>query len=159
MLEHTIEELIRMPKKVDGPKLEYDAPAPGKTLEVKLMSPEDLSCKFTMSIFEGKHSSSLVMTIEPGRKTTMQTRHRSDALVRVDMDEKAKHTNPDGTVIEGSHVHIAKEGYGDSYAYAIDSAEAIRVVGESRELVSVFEAFREYCNIDRGLCVNWALGI
>lgn len=128
-MEHTIEELIDMPKKVDGPKLEYDAPAPGKALEVKLMSPEDLSCKFTMSIYEGKHSSSLVMAIEPGRKTTMQTRHRSDALVRVDMDDKAKHTNPDGTVIEGSHVHIAKEGYGDTMR--------IRLIAQKRSASSV----------------------
>ena len=158
-MQHSYDELIKMPKQIDGTKLEYDAPAPGKTLEIKLMSSEDLSCKFKLSIYEGKHSSQISIAVEPGRKTSMQTRHRTETLVRVDVDERAKHTNPDGTVIEGSHVHIAKEGYGDRIAYPIDAEEAIRVIGNDREIISIFESFREFCHIEKALQVNWSLGI
>lgn len=158
-MQHTYDELIKMPKSVDGAKLEYDAPAPGKTLEVKLMSPEDLSCKFKLSIYEGKYSSQVSVAVEPSRKTNIQTRHRTETLVRVDIDERAKHTNPDGTLVEGSHVHIAREGFGDRIAYPIDSDEAIMVVGKDREIISVFESFREYCRIEKALQINWSLGI
>jgi len=158
-MQHSYDELIKMPKQIDGTKLEYDAPAPGKTLEIKLMSSEDLSCKFKLSIYEGKHSSQISIAVEPDRKTSMQTRHRTETLVRVDVDERAKHTNPDGTVIEGSHVHIAKEGYGDRIAYPIDAEEAIRVVGNDKTIISIFESFREFCHIEKALQVNWSLGI
>ena len=158
-MQHSYDELINMPKQIDETKREYDAPAPGKTLEIKLMSPEDLSCKFKLSIYEGKHSSQISIAVESGRKTSMQTRYRTETLVRVDIDERAKHTNPDGTVIEGSHVHIAKEGFSDRIAYPIDAEEAIAVVGGNREIIGVFESFREYCHIEKSLQVNWPLGI
>jgi hypothetical protein len=123
------------------------------------MSPDDLSCKFKLSIYEGKHSSQVSIAVESERKTTIQTRHRTETLVRVDIDERAKHTNPDGTLVEGSHVHIAKEGFGDRIAYPIDSDEAIMVTGANKEIISVFESFREYCRIEKALQINWSLGI
>lgn len=158
-MEHTYQDLIRMPKYVDGPRVVYDAPIPGKALSISLMSSEDRSCKFILTVFEGKRNSALILAAYPGRKTTLQTRQSNDVLVRVDIDPNAKHTNPDDSVIEGSHVHIAREGERDAWAFPFGSAEANEVIGGCVDVFGIFECFRSYCNIESKLQINWSLGI
>lgn len=158
-MNHTVRELIEMRKAVDGDRDVFDAPQPGETIGIKLMSPSDRSVKFGLSIYEGAHSSAISIEISEERKTTMQTRAFSSPLVRVDIDPGAAHTNPDGTVIHGSHVHIATERYGDRVAYPIDSAEARSVIGDARDVPSTFERFLSYCNVEYSFTVNWNLGV
>lgn len=40
------------------------------------------------------------------------------ALLRID---KNFHTNPDGTKLSDTHIHIYQEGYGDKWAYPLDN--------------------------------------
>jgi hypothetical protein len=157
--DEEIAALISMPKFSTEGNAIFDAPTPGRKLEIKLASRIDRSKKFTLSIAEGAHSSVITLKICPARKTTMQTRCLTYPLVRVDIDEKAIHSNPDGTIIKGSHVHIARAGYGDRFAYPFDSSEAKMVAGEVPEVQYVFESFKGYCHIESRLGINWTLGV
>ena len=63
-------------------------------------------------------------------------------LVRLDIDG-APHTNPDGQKLEGTHLHIYREGYDDKWAYPLDP---IRFPNPSN-LCRAFEDFCGYCNV------------
>lgn len=41
-------------------------------------------------------------------------------LLRLDVGCTSKHTNPDGTIIEGSHIHRYTEGFDEKFAMPID---------------------------------------
>ena len=112
-----------------------------------------------LSLYEGARSSALILSLDAPRKFTMQARHASLPLVRIDIDERAKHTNPDGKVLCGSHVHVAVEGYGCSFAFPLNSDEGIMIAGSSEDVPEVFESFRRYCHIDDNLTIKWSLGI
>jgi len=72
-----------------------------------------------------------------------QTRGRMViVLVRLDIDG-APHTNPEGTKINGTHIHLYREGYEDKWAYPIDPSD-FRDITDIRQ---VFIDFCRYCNI------------
>ena len=76
-------------------------------------------------------------------KFRYQTRGRKViVLVRLDIDS-APHTNPDGTQIGRSHLHLYREGYEDRWAFALDSKEFTDPTNMGRS----FEDFCHYCNI------------
>lgn len=158
-LDDPIRDLIEAEKIVDEPRFDFDAPVPGKKTLVRLASAEKRSDKFLLTIYEGKHSSFLSVEVSPGRKSTFQTMHSPDVLVRVDVDENARHTNPDGSVIVGSHVHIANEMEGSRHAYPISSAEAFEVVGSDPNIPDMFQGFLKFCHIDDRLNIRWSLGV
>lgn len=158
-IDEPILELIQMSKTIDGPKTRFNAPAPGSKLEVKLVSFDNPAEKFTLSIAEGARSSSITLAIDAGRKTSMQTRRLSEPLVRIDIDDHAVHTNPDGSLVKGSHVHIASVESGCRWAFPASSDEFIMVAGDGGEIPCVFESFREFCSIERALEIVWSLGV
>jgi len=61
-------------------------------------------------------------------KVRYQTRgRRVIVLIRLDIDG-APHTNPDGTKIDGAHLHIYREGFEDKWAYPIEPTEFSNVI-------------------------------
>jgi hypothetical protein len=77
-------------------------------------------------------------------KVRYQTRGRKIiVLVRVEING-APHTNPDGTRIDGTHIHIYREGFEDKWAYPLDRNN-FRNPQNMREC---FEDFCRYCNIE-----------
>lgn len=77
-------------------------------------------------------------------KYKLQTRGRIlVVLVRLDING-SPHTNPDGQILDGTHLHIYKEGFGDKWAYPMEPSvfEDISSVG------STFRGFCKYCNIE-----------
>lgn len=157
-IDREIETLIRCEKLVCEMNTSYKAPAPGGHLNLRLVSPEIPEERFLLDIYEGMRSSSLTLKIATSRKTTMQTRRSSQPLVRVDIDDRAIHTNPDGCLVRGSHVHIASARYGTKLAFPLESNEGIMVVGKERDIPSIFEGFRRFCNIDASLMIEWGFG-
>lgn len=158
-LEEEIKALIEVDKLLEDSAALYYAPKPGDKLRVKLVSSEKKSEKFQLSIYEGAHSSALVIAIDAKRKTTLQTLHGSDPLVKIDIDQRAKHTNPDGTIITGSHVHVATKEFGAKFAFPINSPEIAEIVGGGDSVEEIFDAFQRFCHIDRNLQINWSLGV
>ena len=78
-------------------------------------------------------------------KVKFQTRGRSIiVLVRLDING-SPHTNPDGKRLNGTHLHLYREGYEDKFAFPIPpiSFSNVNSIGQS------FEDFCRYCNIER----------
>jgi hypothetical protein len=77
-------------------------------------------------------------------KLRYQTRGRAViVLVRLDVDG-APHTNPDGTRIDGFHIHLYREGYEDKWAYPLDPS----VFRDVTDIRRALEDFCRYCNVD-----------
>lgn len=72
-------------------------------------------------------------------KCTYQNRYRNDILLRLEIDGPP-HTNPDGNIIKGTHLHICKEGYGDSWAYPLPD-----IFTNTKDLTTTLIQFLEYC--------------
>jgi len=76
-------------------------------------------------------------------KFKFQTRARTAiVLVRLDLDG-SPHTNPDGTRIGGTHLHVYREGYDDKWAYPLDP----HIFDNPSEIETTFKHFCIYCNI------------
>ena len=73
-------------------------------------------------------------------------------LIRLDING-APHTNPDGTKVGHSHIHLYREGFGDAWASDIDP----NAFSDVSDLEQTFQDFVRYCNI-RGLpTINFSL--
>lgn len=76
-------------------------------------------------------------------KVKLQTRARKIlVLVRLDVDG-APHTNPDGTKIGGTHLHVYREGYDSKWAYPVDPAEFPNL----GDMAATFSDFCHRCHI------------
>ncbi len=103
------QELIEMDKELDCKAFGF--PPCGKLLELKAHS-IDSKHMFQVTI---NRRGSLKLT-----KYTYQNRYSNNTiLVRIDMDERRGHTNPDGTSVPTPHVHLFREGFDDKFAYPL----------------------------------------
>lgn len=76
-------------------------------------------------------------------KARYQTRVRKIVvLARLDIDG-APHTNPDGSVIRSTHLHLYREGYEDKWAYPLDPER----FSDARNIGQLFVDFCALCNI------------
>lgn len=76
-------------------------------------------------------------------KITNQVRARKCiVLVRLDIDA-APHTNPNGSKIGGTHIHLYREGYEDKWAELVSP----RDFRDLSNFAKIFEDFCKYCNI------------
>ncbi|MBZ5630491.1 MAG: hypothetical protein LAO06_16660 [Acidobacteriia bacterium] len=85
-------------------------------------------------------------------KLKKQTRARKiTVLARLDVDG-SPHTNPDGTTIGGTHLHLYKEGFEDRWAFPVPSS-----FSNLTNINQVFVDFCAYCNIQRPPATQVAL--
>jgi hypothetical protein len=64
-------------------------------------------------------------------------------LVRLDVDG-APHTNPDGQIIPGTHLHLFREGFEDKWAYPIDPG----IFTLLSDPGTTFQDFCAFCKIE-----------
>ncbi len=64
-------------------------------------------------------------------------------LVRACIDPDKKHPNPDGTLIEGVHLHVYREGYLDRYAIPLPRSQFPDI-----SIAHFIRDFLIYCNIE-----------
>jgi len=77
-------------------------------------------------------------------KLKLQTHGRKViVLVRLDVDG-APHTNPDGTKLFGTHLHIYRESYEDRWAIPLPLDE----FSNPTNIRQSFQDFCRYCNIE-----------
>jgi hypothetical protein len=76
-------------------------------------------------------------------KIRYQTRARQVVILARLCIDGAPHTNPDGTRLLGSHLHVYREGYDDKWAQPLD---AIRFPNPT-DIVQTFQNFCDFCNI------------
>lgn len=79
------------------------------------------------------------------KKVTYNKRHNKGiTLIRIDLTN-GQHTNPDGKKIIGPHIHIYKEGYGDSFAIPLPNKEI--GITNLEDCTKCLDEFFKYCNI------------
>lgn len=86
-------------------------------------------------------------------KVTMQNRMRTGIhLLRLDVGG-GPHQNPDGEKINGAHLHVYHQDFGDTYAYSLDDPN-LKILNplfdftklKNKDHKLLFEAFNELCN-------------
>lgn len=106
---------------------------PGADQSHELVS-DDGREKFLLDVWRSTFRLSKVKYQTRGRKVVV--------LVRLDIDG-APHTNPDGTQLPGTHLHLYQEGYDAKWAYPLDSADFRSLASIAQTLTD----FCKYCNI------------
>ncbi len=91
--------------------------------------------RFLLDVWRGIIRISKLRKQTRGRKVTV--------LARVDVDG-SPHTNPDGTKLPGTHLHLYREGYEDRWAYPIPSS-----FSNLSDPNQVFADFCVLCNIQQ----------
>jgi len=133
------EELIEIEKRYTGSDpVEY--PGAGENLQMKCLSPDEAE-RFHLDVYRGR--------IEL-KKVCHNLRVRTAVpLLRLDLNG-CPHRNPDGEKVEGTHLHVYKEGYGDAWAYEVPD-EPFRGLDDLRR--TLYD-FMTYCNITQQPRVN-----
>ena len=161
-LDISSRELIEMPKDIFGGNYSHRWPQPGNKLSIELIAQEDRSIKFFLDLEESRRSTSLSISLVSDRKAKMQTRNSSFPIIRVDyadIPELLRHTNPDGSVITGPHVHLDLDGRaGLRWAVPIEH-QTVLSVPQVINIPSLFWSFEETCHITRQLKVEQSLGV
>ena len=86
-------------------------------------------------------------------------RHRNYSLIRLDLDKTKWHTNPNGQVIKGPHIHVYHRDYSDKLAYPIGEAPILftqnqKLFQNIDDLLQTFLDFAIYCNIDTNIDIG-----
>lgn len=77
-------------------------------------------------------------------KYTVNKRYRQTVIL-LRYDNGGRHTNPDGQIFEGPHVHIYREGYNGKFAFPISEIG----VNSSDSMELVLQKIMEFCNVKR----------
>lgn len=96
---------------------------------------EDEQERFLLDLWRGTFRLSKFRFQERARKVIV--------LIRLDVDG-SPHTNPDGTRIDGTHLHIYREGYEDKWAGALDK----KAFTNPQDIILTLRQFCGYCNIE-----------
>ena len=130
------DSLLKMDKVCSDPDKVWNYPRPGKTIEIPLRSADG---RETFLLDVEKHR--IILSRD---KYKCQTRTRQIfVLARLDIGGPS-HQNPDGTRIDGSHLHLYNEEYGDKFAVPLSQ---IKEFDGASGIEKHLECFLSYCNI------------
>lgn len=79
---------------------------------------------FTVNVFTSKHAAD---KFDFGARIKVN----GTMLLELHVNPTTKHKNPDGQVIEGSHWHLYREGYGTSFAFPADDISSDDFVADT----------------------------
>ena len=110
-------------------------PEKGKSeeVEVKAVSTNEV---FTIRIYRGK-----VNREKYNLGAIIQT--HGLPILELHIGPANRHTNPDGTIIEGSHWHIYSEQYGRTQAFTADDIESDRFVDNTIAFLEKFNVIEK----------------
>jgi hypothetical protein len=112
----------------------FSYPPPSSKISIDLTSIDGRE-KFLLDIRRG----SIAM------RGTFQNRvYTTEILARLDYGGQP-HTNPDGGVIRGTHLHVYKEGFGDKWAILLP-CDGFHTIDTQKDL---YTNFLKFCNITR----------
>ena len=77
-------------------------------------------------------------------KYTFNKRYRQTVIL-LRYDNGGRHTNPDGVLFEGPHVHLYREGYNDKFAFQVSEVG----INTSDSMEEVLKKIMQFCNIKR----------
>ena len=157
-----VQRYLAMPKDVVRERCDYQWPQPGRKLQIELFSYEDNLTKFFLDIIENKRTSTVIVSAQTERKSTIQTRVSSRPYLRIDMADNQSallHRNPDVTLIEGNHVHLDIVGYGWGFAWPLMEQRVVVPAEDAYCLEGMFESLLELNNVTRSLKFDYSLGV
>jgi hypothetical protein len=132
LTQHEADRLISIRKMAQEDE-KYSFPSEGESCSIPIVS-LDRQEQFLLDI----HQSRITLT-----KITSQLRVKNSCiLLRVDTGSRW-HTNPDGTVIQGPHIHRYREGHGDAFAEELPK----HIFTNPDDTWNTFCEFMYYCNI------------
>lgn len=136
----------------------YRWPQQGGKLAIELKGADNRREKFMLDISEGKRTTSISVGLIPERKSKMQMRASESPIIRIDYASEPSmvvHTNPDGGVVTGTHIHIdVDDPYRMSWAFPIDCQTILDSSVDIRNVADIFFAFMDACHIDKSICVE-----
>jgi hypothetical protein len=121
-----------MPKRFEGP-LSFPLPS-GTDAQHELSGVPHPEERFIMDLWRGRRNAAKVKFQTRGRKLVV--------LARLDL-RGAPHTNPDGQVIGGTHLHLYREDWGDRWAAPLDPSR----FRNPNDLATTFEDFCGLCAV------------
>jgi|ERR1019366_698503 hypothetical protein len=77
-------------------------------------------------------------------KYTINKRYRQTVIL-LRYDNGGRHTNPDGVLFEGAHVHLYREGFNDKFVFPISEIG----VDNSDSMDKVFDKIMHFCNVKK----------
>lgn len=116
---------------------------PGIDITYDLVS-DDREEFFLLDVWRGSYRQS---------KLKFQNRARQViVLVRLCVDGP-HHTNPDGQKLNGTHIHVYREGFDDRWAYGVDSNQ----FEDLKNVELTLEQFCRFCNIALPTIQGWLI--
>ena len=76
------------------------------------------------------------------KKYTFNKRYRQ-VIILIRLDSLGRHTNPDGTIFDGPHIHLYKEGFGDKFAFPVNKIGLKKPFKIEDGLIKLLK----YCNV------------
>lgn len=120
----------------------YDFPLQGNVLSFEIFSHKPNRISFLLDISRKNFSL---------KKCTFQHRvYTSIILARLDLG--SRHRNPDNAEIEGPHLHVYREGFGDKWAYPLS-----KEFTNPEDVFLTLEQFMNYCHIVKKPLINRVL--
>ena len=77
-------------------------------------------------------------------KYTINKRYRQTVIL-LRYDNNGRHTNPDGVLFEGAHVHLYRDGFNDKFAFPVSDIG----VDNSDSMETVFIKIMHFCNVKK----------
>ena len=77
-------------------------------------------------------------------KYTINKRYRQ-TVIFLRYDNGGRHTNPDGVLFKGAHVHLYREGFNDKFAFPVSEID----VDNSDSMETVFTKIMHFCNVKK----------
>lgn len=137
LTQQEADTLIQMLKRIQNTQTPFEFPVPGGYRKIDLIS-EDGKQAFVIDINRKGN-------LNLAKKCTYQGRFLRDIiLLRLDINGP-EHTNPDGKIISGNHMHLYQEEYGDRYA--IELPQEIKNSNDLIETLIDFLSYFKACNI------------
>lgn len=127
------DELHKLDKYLDVDENGIIWPDKGKKISINCYSLDNKE-QFEITINSSK--------IKVSKVTYQQLYRDKTILFRLDTSGP-RHWNPDGTFVEGPHIHIYKEGYGDKWAYPLEQY----ISTNPSDMIVLFCDFLSYINI------------
>ncbi len=134
--------LLALPKKAASDDV-YEYPVAGGRLSVPLIS-NDGREEFFLDLRRGR--------IDLVKAAYQNRARRVVPLARLDINGRP-HTNPDGEVISGTHLHLYREGFGDTWAAPVSADQFSR----PDDLAVALDDFLRFCNVDPGPTITTRL--
>ena len=133
MTDEAARELLRRDKWSEGGQ-RFDFPSPGGHVEFAVFSRAPREA-FLMDIYRARIRAS---------KCSFQMRPASAPsviLARLDVDG-GHHCNPDGSKLDGTHLHLYNERYGDREAWPVPETFT-----DTGDLPLTLDQFMDYCHV------------